>query len=258
MRSTITTIEPRFRRSSDTRINRQGATSDVDYDFAFQPIVDLHKKSIYAHEALVRGCNGSGADTVLNRIQSSYQFDQECRAKALKSAFEANLDGLLSINFMPNAVYNPKLSTRTTLAYCRQYNIAPEKVIFEFNEQELVEDPAHIVSIGQEYKKMGFKTALDDFGSGYAGLNFIATFQPDIIKIDMHLVRDIDKSRSRQAIIKSVVSMCQELGITIIAEGIETTAERDVLSNYGIHLFQGYLFGKPAFKSQGNVNEAAW
>jgi len=231
MRSTITTIEPRFRRNPDSRIAHEDSVPDVDFDFAFQPIVDLRNKSIYAHEALVRGPNGSSAKTVLNKVTSSAQFDQDCREQVLKSAHAANLQGLLSINFMPNAVYRPKQSTRDTLAYCRQYNFAPENIIFEFNEQELVEDPAHIVSIGKEYKKMGFKTALDDFGSGYAGLNFIATFQPDIIKIDMHLIRGIDKSKSRQAIIKAVVTMSQELGITIIAEGIETIAERDTLKH---------------------------
>lgn len=93
-----------------------------------------------------------------------------------------------------------------------------------------------------EYKKLGFKTVLDDFGAGYAGLNLLASFQPDIIKIDMDLIRDLDTSKSRRIITKAVTRMCEELNVLVIAEGIETTAERDVLVDFGINLFQGYLF----------------
>lgn len=165
---------------------------------------------------------------------------------------------MLSINFMPNVVNNPARSLLTTLEACYSYDFPTKNIIFEFNEQELVEDAAHIVNIGREYKKLGFKTAIDDFGAGYAGLNFIANFQPDILKIDMHLIRNIDKNQCKQAIIKAVVQMCEELNITIIAEGIETIAERNVLLDYGIQLFQGYLFCKPSFRLQGLVNKAAW
>jgi EAL domain-containing protein (putative c-di-GMP-specific phosphodiesterase class I) len=232
--------------------------ASLDYDFAFQPIVNMLNKSIYGHEALVRGVHGSPAETVLNQVKQRHQFDQVCRVKAIKTAHAANIQGMLPINFMPNAVNNPARSLLTTLEACYSYNFPTKNIIFEFNEQELVEDAAHIVNIGREYKKLGFKTAIDDFGAGYAGLNFIANFQPDILKIDMHLIREIDKSQSKQAIIKAVVSMCEELNITIVAEGIETIAERNVLLDYGIHLFQGYLFCKPSFRSQGLVNELAW
>ena len=105
---------------------------------------------------------------------------------------------------------------------------------------------------------MGFKTALDDFGAGYAGLNLLASFQPDIIKIDMELIRNIDASKSRQAIVKAVTRMCEELEVVVVAEGVETQSERDALLNFGINLFQGYFFCKPAFKAEGKVNEEAW
>jgi EAL domain-containing protein (putative c-di-GMP-specific phosphodiesterase class I) len=232
--------------------------ASLNYDFAFQPIVNMLNKSIYGHEALVRGAHGSPAETVLSQVKQRHQFDQACRVKAIKTAHDANIQGMLSINFMPNAVNNPARSLLTTLEACYSYNFPTKNIIFGFNEQELVEDAAHIVNIGREYKKLGFKTAIDDFGAGYAGLNFIANFQPDILKIDMHLIREIDKSQSKQAIIKAVVSMCEELNITIIAEGIETIVERNVLLDYGIHLFQGYLFCKPSFRSQGLVNKLAW
>ncbi len=228
-----------------------------DFEFAFQPIVDIRSKTIFAHEALVRGPNGEGALSVLNQVTNSYQFDQACRVKAVKTASEINLEGYLSINFMPNAVYNPERCIQTTFEAAEKYNFDTKKIIFEFTEQELMEDIKHISNIMEAYSKMGFKTALDDFGAGYAGLNFIADCEVDIIKIDMGLIRDIDQSKSRQAIVKAVTRMCEELNIQIIAEGIETVGERDVLASYGINLFQGYLFCKPSFKSAGIVNADA-
>jgi EAL domain-containing protein (putative c-di-GMP-specific phosphodiesterase class I) len=259
MLSYTSTIEPR----SQSNKNLQERCNDnvelgFDYDFAFQPIVDIRTKTIFAHEALVRGRNGSGAETILNKVNNGYLFDQTCRVKAIKTAREANVEGLLSINIMPNTVRNPALSLLTTLESCFNYNFPTENIIFEFNEQEFSENPTHIINIGREYKKLGFKTAFDNFGSGYAGLNFIANFQPDIIKIDMSLIRGIEKSQPRQAIIKAVVRICEELDITVIAEGIETIIERATLADHGIYLFQGNLFCKPSFKPQGHINQDAW
>ncbi len=237
----------------------KGCNSDIeldfDFEFAFQPIVDISSKTIFAHEALVRGPNGEGALTVLNKVTNNYKFDQACRVKAVKTASEINLDSYLSINFMPNAVYKPELCIQTTFEAAKKYNFDTKKIIFEFTEQELMEDVKHISNIMKAYNKMGFKTALDDFGAGYAGLNFIADCEVDIIKIDMGLIRDIDKSKSRQAILKAVTRMCEDLNISIIAEGIETIAERDVLISYGITLFQGYLFCKPSFMAKGLINK---
>lgn len=231
-----------------------------NFEYAFQPIVNINTKTIFAHEALVRGPNGEGAQTILSQVnnQNTYKFDQACRVKAVKTASEINLEGMLSINFMPNAVYRPELCIRTTLEAAKKYNFPTKNIIFEFTEQEFIEDSSHILGIVSEYKKLGFMTALDDFGAGYAGLNFIADFQPDLIKIDMGLIRNIDKSKSRQSIVKATCRMCEELNIKIIAEGVETREERDVLASYGIHLFQGYFFCKPSFKANGQVIEKAW
>lgn len=233
---------------------------DFDFEYAFQPIVDIRTKTIFAHEALIRGPNGEGAATILSKVNNdnTYRFDQACRVKAVKTAAELQLKGLVSINFMPNAVYRPELCISTTLAAAKKYNFLASNIIFEFTEQEIIEDTRHLLNIVNEYKKLGFKTALDDFGAGYAGLNLLASFQPDIIKIDMNLIRDIDTSQSRQAIVKAVTRMCEELNVIVLAEGVETRAERDFLVNLGINLFQGYLFCKPAFKAEGTIDAGAW
>ena len=87
----------------------------------------------------------------------------------------------------------------------------------------------------REYREFGFKTAIDDFGAGYSGLNLLADFQPDLIKLDMALVRDIHLDRVRQTIVRNVVNMCRELGVEVIAEGIEDAQERDFLADCGIY-----------------------
>jgi EAL domain-containing protein (putative c-di-GMP-specific phosphodiesterase class I) len=115
-----------------------------------------------------------------------------------------------------------------------------------------------LLNIFAEYRRFGFKTAIDDFGAGYAGLNLLAEFQPDIVKIDMDLVRDIHNSKPKQAIVEGVVHMCHKLDIKVLAEGIETKAERDFLVASEVNYFQGYLFCKPAFEAVGKIDPAAF
>ena len=103
-----------------------------EFDHAFQPIVDVSMHSIYAHEALVRGTNGEGAFTILERVNDSnrYQFDQACRVKAIRGAAALGMKELLSINFLPNAVYRPEACIRTTLAAAQECDFPIERIIF--------------------------------------------------------------------------------------------------------------------------------
>lgn len=231
-----------------------------EFEYAYQPIVDLASRTIYAHEALVRGPQGESAFSVLSQVDDSnrYQFDQACRVKAIRGAAQLGMQELLSINFLPNAVYRPEACIRSTLAAALEYDFPISRIIFEVTESEQVMDRAHLVNIFQEYRRFGFHTAIDDFGAGYAGLNLLAEFQPDILKIDMDLVRGIDASAPKRAIVDGIVSTSKALGIRVLAEGIETAAERDCLRNAGISLMQGNLFSRPAFKALGTIAPEAW
>ena len=239
---------------------QQSQPLDFDFAFAYQPIVDLRDRSIFAHEALVRGVQGEGALTVLSQVNDSnrYRFDQRCRTQAIAGAAQLGMQSHLSINFMPNAVYRPELCIRTTLEAARQHHFPLDRLIFETLESEHVDNYRHLTNILREYREFGFKTAIDDFGSGYSGLNLLADFQPDLIKLDMALIRDVDRDRVRQVIVRGIVTICAELGITVIAEGIESAGERDFLSDCGIFLMQGYWFAKPAFKALAEVPPEAW
>ena len=126
--------------------------------------------------------------------------------------------------------------------------------MFEFTENERLTDTGHVARIIAEYKRLGFVTAIDDFGAGHAGLNLLASFQPDILKIDMELIRGIGDSPARQAIVSGIMVMARALGITVIAEGIETQRELSTLREAGITLFQGFLFAKPAIETLPEVS----
>ncbi len=229
---------------------RNGAGLDFQFTMAYQPIIDSINKTVYSQEALVRGINKESAYEILSRVtdDNRYQFDQACRVKAIELASRLKVDSYLNINFLPNAIYKPESCIRTTFEACKTFNFPANKLIFEITEGERVTDHDHVISIFKSYKSMGFLTAIDDFGAGYSGLNLLAKFQPDIIKLDMELIRDIEKKRVTQVIVKSIMMACNELNITVIAEGIETLEEFKVLQDFGIRYYQGYLFGKPSWE----------
>lgn len=237
-----------------------GERLTFQFSFAFQPIVDIATRQIFAHEALVRGPAGEGAPSVLSQVNDAnrYRFDQACRTKSIKTAAALQMQTRLSINFMPNAIYRPELCIRATLQAARQHGFPLNRIIFETVEGERVDDGKWLAEILREYRRIGFLTAIDDFGAGYAGLNLLADFQPDIIKLDMDLVRRVDQSPARQAIVRGVARICEELGVQLLAEGVETADECLCLRDMGLTLMQGYLFSKPLFESCGRADAITW
>jgi EAL domain-containing protein (putative c-di-GMP-specific phosphodiesterase class I) len=223
---------------------------DLDFAFtmAFQPIVEVSSRSVFAHEALVRGVNGEGAGSILARVDAGnrYAFDQACRVKAIEIATAVGMQSKLSINFLPNAVYQAAACIRLTLATAERCGFPVENIMFELTEDERSNDLAHLSSIFKEYDRRGFVTAIDDFGAGYAGFELLAAFQPDVLKLDMGLVRNVDSDRVRHAIVAGMVGICHELGIRVIGEGVETRGEVQALRRMGVDLFQGYVFARPA------------
>ena len=227
---------------------------------AMQPIVDATTRSVFGYEALVRGKGGESAGVVLGLVDDAnrYAFDQTCRVKAIELASRLSLEGMLSINFLPNAVYRPETCIRATLEAATELSFPTSRLMFEVTESEQVRDHAHLKHIFAEYRRQGFTTAIDDFGAGHSGLNLLADFQPDIVKLDMALTRSIDSDRIRRAIVSGIVRLCDELDIRVIAEGIETPAECLALRDQGVRLFQGYLFARPGFETLPAIPESVW
>lgn len=232
----------------------------IDFTMAFQPIVDVSNKSIFGYEALVRGPNNEGAASVLSQVNDSnrYRFDQAIRVKAIDLAKKLGLQGMLSINFLPNAVYKPETCIRATLEAAKELDFPTDRIMFEVTEGEKVLDNDHLRNIFKEYKKHRFTTAIDDFGAGYAGLNLLADWQPDIIKLDMSLTRNVNDDRVRRSLVFGIISICKELDIKVIAEGIESREECLTLADEGVKLFQGYFFARPGFESLPTIPDDVW
>jgi len=155
----------------------------------------------------------------------------------------------LSINFLPNAVYRAETCIRATMEAARESDFPHDRIMFEVTEGEQLTDPAHLQSIFNEYRRQGLITAIDDFGAGYAGLNLLARFQPHVLKIDMELIRGIDRDPVRQAIVEGITLVCRRLSIDLVAEGIETAAESACIRDLGIRYQQGYLFARPGWEA---------
>jgi EAL domain-containing protein (putative c-di-GMP-specific phosphodiesterase class I) len=233
---------------------RNGSLPAIPISMAFQPIVDVEQQRVYAYEALVRGVNGESAGSVLAQVTEAnrYAFDQNCRVQAITLAARlgiAETGAMLSINFMPGAVYSPAACIQLTLSTASKVGFPTERLIFEITEGEKVQDSSHLANIAEDYRRRGFKMAVDDFGSGYSQLNLLSGLPVDILKLDMELTRNVDRNRITQAIVRHLVHLAEDLGVAIVAEGIESFEEYETLRGLGIRLMQGYLLAKPAFEA---------
>jgi EAL domain-containing protein (putative c-di-GMP-specific phosphodiesterase class I) len=160
---------------------------------------------------------------------------------------------MLSINFMPGAVYSPAACIQVTLKTARKVSFPLDRLIFEIVEVEKVRSSEHLMAIVDEYRNCGFKVAIDDFGAGWSGVNLLAGVSANIVKLDMALTRNLGKRPRAAAIVDALVKLCVTLDIDIIAEGIETIEEYQVLRKIGVRFMQGYLFAKPAFEQLPEV-----
>jgi len=230
---------------------RDGASFDVPFTMAFQPVIDLELRRIHSYEALVRGPEGQSAASILSQVtpDNRYGFDQACRVRAIELAGRLGLDRRLNINFMPNAVYEPSACIRATLAAAARVGFPCDRITFEITEDESIADHVHLSRIIDYYRSQGFMVALDDFGAGSCGLNLLANIHPDIVKIDIGLVRQCDRDRTRRVIVQAMLSVCRELGIKAVAEGVERPEELAVLKEAGLRFVQGYLFARPALEA---------
>jgi blue light- and temperature-responsive anti-repressor len=227
------------------------AVPAFDGSFAYQPIVDIDARDVFAYEALVRGAANEGAGAVIARIEPAklHAFDRDARTRAIELAASLGLRTRLSLNLMPLSLDTLPDAIDATVTAARVAGIPAGNIMLEVTEGEIIHNTAAFAEKMNGYRSMGLRVAIDDFGAGYAGLNLLADFQPDLIKLDMQLVRSIDSKGPRQAIVRAVIQACDDLGIEVIAEGVETHEEYRWFKRVGVRLFQGYYFGRPAFEA---------
>ena len=170
-------------------------------------------------------------------------------------AAKLGIDRQLNINFLPKAVYEPRGCIRLTLDAATRTGFDKDRLTFEIVESEDIADTDHLKGIITEYRRHGFKVALDDFSTGYSGLSRLAELKPDIVKLDRALIKDCDQDRVRLAIIASMIALGAEVGIKMVLEGVERIGEVEALRSVGGRFMQGFYFARPLF--EGIVRDQA-
>jgi blue light- and temperature-responsive anti-repressor len=225
-------------------------TPQPAFTFAFQPIVRVTSGEIVSFEALVRGLNGESAAQVLGQVNplDRHTLDLQLRREAIQLAAMLGGPCHLNLNLMPRSLAVSPEAISSTLAMAAHCGIPADHITLEITENEIIDDLRQFSEQINACRASGVRLAIDDFGAGYAGLNLLAEFQPDSIKLDMTLVRGIESRGPRQAIVRGIHRTCLDLGIDVIAEGVETEAEYWWFRQEGVELFQGYLFARPGLR----------
>jgi EAL domain-containing protein (putative c-di-GMP-specific phosphodiesterase class I) len=216
----------------------------------YQPVVDLVDRRVIGYEALTRmrreefrtpdqlfrAAHENGALWTLERL---------CRRRALETLPPLEPDQLLFLNIEPDSMFDPQLRDTAFREQMEAAGLAPGRVVFEVTEHAAVRDFASLRRVLEEIRAVGFRLAMDDVGSGYAGLQTIAEIRPDFLKIDMSLVRDLHLDPIKRELISTILRFSESTGITIVAEGVESEAERVSLADTGVRCAQGFLFAEP-------------
>lgn len=213
---------------------------------AYQPIVRWSTRDIHGYEALVRSTESKlphpgalfGAAETLGREQ---ELNRKIRQLAPIAYEDAPERGLLFFN-----LHVLDLNDETLTDPDSPLSTMADRVVLEVTERASLDKVPAVRNRVAQLRQLGFSIAVDDLGAGYAGLSSFALLEPDVVKLDMALVRDVHQEPTKQRLVKSMAQLCADMGLEVVAEGVETAEERDVLVELGCDLLQGYYFAKPA------------
>jgi EAL domain-containing protein (putative c-di-GMP-specific phosphodiesterase class I) len=212
---------------------------------AYQPIVRAKEHTLFGHEALLRSTEatlphpGAIIDAA-ERLGRLPDLGRAIRASSAESVEQKPESGLLFVNLHTRDLLDPTLTSPDS-----PLSRLAKRVVLEITERASLHEIKDIPSRVAQLREMGFQVAIDDLGAGYAGLTSFALLEPEIVKLDMSLVRNVHKQSTKQKLIRSMTGLCKDMGMMVVAEGIETVEERDQLVELGCDLLQGYLFAKP-------------
>jgi len=212
---------------------------------AFQPILRTKDGSIYGYEALLRSSEPAlpGPGHVIEaaeRLRALDRLGRAVRRGAAEPMLASNSDVMLFVNLHPQDLLDDELLDGES-----PLGRIAGRVVLEVTERSSLDTVPGIQGRVARLREMGFRIAVDDLGAGYAGLASFALLEPEVVKLDMSLVRDVDSNRIKQKVVRSFTVLCREMGLLIVAEGVETRAEREALVDIGCDLVQGYHFAKP-------------
>lgn len=220
----------------------------------FQPIISLKDGEVLGHEALSRITSESVIKdmetlfTLASQYNCLWDLEQLCRTKAFEAAFRFMIPPYskkLFINVNPNVLHDESFQKGLTKEYLNQYNISSSNIIFEITEKNIIKDIDGFIATIDHYKSQDYKIAIDDAGAGYSGLNLISDINPNYIKLDMKLTRDIHTDSLKAALVRGMVELSKISNISLIAEGIETEEEMETLIDLGVQYGQGFFIQYP-------------
>lgn len=232
--------------------------NNVEYSHAFQPIIDIESHTIVSYEVLLRGKNNESPMSVFAQVpsESLMGFDQASRERAMALAARLGLDCSLNLNFTPGSIlFENGTYLKDTILAAQNIGLKAQQIVVEITEGEAISNTGELNNILNDARRSGMTIAIDDFGAGYSGLNLLADMHPDWVKLDMYLLRNIEQHGARQSIVKAICNVCFDLGIEVLAEGVETLEEFRFLEKLDIPLFQGYYFAKPGFETLPTVSK---
>ena len=225
----------------DARFDRALATLWM----AYQPIVSWSRRDIYSYEALVRNdeptlANAGNLLAAAEQLGRLHDLGRRIRGAVAVTAARAS-DATFFVN-----LHTLDLRDEELFSEAAPLSQLARNMVLEITERASLDEVENAHASVTRLRALGYRIALDDLGAGYAGLTSLAQLRPEVVKIDMSLVRGVDQDTTRQTLIGSMASLSKALGMIVVAEGVETASERDALVELGCDLFQGYLFARPA------------
>ncbi|EKS6728881.1 TPA: diguanylate phosphodiesterase [Enterobacter mori] len=240
--------------SAQSEVVAKGA----DCSFAFQPIVDPFMQQIVSWEALIRTPEGDSPAAYFQTLPQDALYEADLKSKQVALSMASAL-GLhtqtLSLNLLPMTLVNVPNAVDFLLTVIEANGFVPEQIVVEFTESEAISRFDEFTYSVNQLKSAGISVTIDHFGAGFAGLQLLAQFQPDRIKINRDLIANVHKSGPRQAIVQAIIKCCASLEIQFCAVGVERAEEWMWLESAGISQFQGHLFASPRL---GGIPAVAW
>jgi EAL domain-containing protein (putative c-di-GMP-specific phosphodiesterase class I) len=212
---------------------------------AFQPIMLKRERRVFGYEALMRSKEaalphpGAILDAA-ERLGRLHEVGRRVRSLSAEAFTKAPPTAQLFVNLHTHDLLDPSLYEEKS-----PLSAIAHRVVLEVTERAPIDAVKDVAARVAVLRYQGFRIAIDDLGAGYAGLASFAALEPELVKLDMSLIRDVHKSPVRQRLVTSMASVCKEMGIQVVAEGVETEEERQWVSASGCDLLQGYLFAKP-------------
>lgn len=218
----------------------------------YQPVFHLQSGTVHGYEALSRVSRPGIIENSEELFAKSGAYGLAsaleilCRKKALKNVRDLTIPGKIFLNVSPALFQSSDHERGITASLLDELQIERSRIVFELTERTVIEDYDLFLRGVAHYREQGYSIAIDDLGSGYAGLQMLASLEPEYVKLARFLIANIDQSRTKQALVECLLAFCSKIGAQVIAEGIERPEELAYLQSVGIHFGQGYLLAKPS------------